>query len=129
MKTSVSPDSTPSGTAGTSSVHEAIRKRAEEIYIRSGRIPGHDLENWAQAEREVMLGTHQSMTRTAIVVEVKGVRYVGEYGTESCGGYQPGEFGAGADVPVRFEGQKMFVRRPNGMELETLIVKKIAKSG
>lgn len=31
---------------------EAIRRRAEEIYIRNGRIPGRDNENWAQAEQE-----------------------------------------------------------------------------
>ena len=33
--------------------HEAIRRRAEEIYIRNGRIPGRDVENWAQAEQEI----------------------------------------------------------------------------
>ena len=35
-------------------LQEAIRRRAEEIYIRNGKIPGHDLENWAQAEHEIM---------------------------------------------------------------------------
>jgi len=35
-------------------LHEAIRRRAEEIYVRSGRIPGRDVENWAQAEREIL---------------------------------------------------------------------------
>src|ERR1019366_8201076 len=34
--------------------HEAIRQRAEEIYIRNGRIPGRDMENWAQAEQEIL---------------------------------------------------------------------------
>jgi len=33
---------------------EAIRHRAEELYIRNGRLPGRDLENWAQAEREIL---------------------------------------------------------------------------
>ena len=36
---------------------------------------------------------------------------------------EDGEFGADASVPVRFHGDKMFVKRPNGKELETTIVK------
>ena len=31
---------------------EQIRKRAYEIYEREG-IPGHDLDNWLRAEREL----------------------------------------------------------------------------
>ena len=38
---------------------------------------------------------------------------------EISDGYIPGEFGSGAAVSVRFEGDKMFVRRKNGKELET----------
>jgi Protein of unknown function (DUF2934) len=107
-------------------LQEAIRRRAEEIYIRNGRIPGRDLENWAQAEQEIL---HEFADRphrkTAIVVRVNGAEYIGEYNPESSDGYVPGEFGAGASVPVRFHGDKMFVKRPNGKELETTIVKKI----
>lgn len=33
---------------------EAIRRRAEEIYLQGGRIPGHDLDNCAQAEAEIL---------------------------------------------------------------------------
>ncbi len=105
--------------------HEAIRKRAEEIYIRNGRISGRDLENWAQAEQEVLREFAERPSRkTAIVVRVNGTEYIGEYNPESSDGYVPGEFGAGASVPVRFHGDKMFVKRPNGKELETTIVKK-----
>ena len=92
--------------------------------MKSGKIPGRDLENWAQAEREIL---HESpgfpARRTAVVVTVNGVKYVGEYDSARSGGYTPGEFGAGSRVPVRFEGDKMFVKRPNGQELETTIVK------
>ena len=104
--------------------HEAIRRRAEEIYIRNGRIPGRDLENWTQAEQEIIheVAEH-SVRRTAIVVKVDGVQYVGEYAIDSADGYTPGEFTKGVPVPVRFDGDKMFVRRPNGKELETRIVK------
>ena len=105
---------------------EAIRHRAEEIYIRSGKIPGRDLENWMQAEKEIRLeSTRQSARRSAIVVNVNGVRYVGEYSLDSAGGYHPGEFSAAEALRVRFEGDKMFVRRPDGRELETRIVKRV----
>jgi Protein of unknown function (DUF2934) len=104
--------------------HEAIRRRAEEIYIRNGRVPGRDLENWAQAEQEIARETAQATARrTAIIVRVNGMEYVGEYDQASSDGYLPGEFGPGASVPVRFDGDKMLVRRPNGRILETTIVK------
>ena len=107
-------------------LHEAIRRRAEEIYIQRGRVPGHDLENWSQAEQEVMSELANPGGRSnAVIVRVNGVRYVGEYKPESAGGYTPGEFGSGVSVPVRFDGNKMFVTRPNGEELETTIVQKI----
>jgi Protein of unknown function (DUF2934) len=106
---------------------EAIRRRAEEIYIRNGRIPGRDVENWAQAEQEILREFgEQPARKTAIIVRVNGADYVGEYNPESSDGYVPGEFGAGASVPVRFHGDKMFVKRPNGKELETTIVKQIS---
>jgi hypothetical protein len=119
------PASKPESTA-TAPLHDAIRRRAEEIYIRNGRIPGRDLENWAQAEREILSESAAlPARRTAVVVTVNGVKYVGEYDAACSGGYTPGEFGAGARVPVRFDGDRMFVKRPNGKELETTIVKKL----
>lgn len=124
MKTSPLPDSGAPG-AADSELHEAIRRRAEEIYIRSGRIPGRDLENWSQAEEEIKRETAGATRRKAVVVRVDGVEYFGEYRPEDCDGYQPGELGKGKVVPVRFDGNKMFVKRPNGKELETTIVKKI----
>ena len=33
---------------------EQIRSRAHEIFVQSGRQPGHDLDNWVQAEYELM---------------------------------------------------------------------------
>ena len=124
MKTSSLPDPSVHEAAGPER-HEAIRRRAEEIYIRSGRSPGRDLENWSQAEAEIKREAAPAMPRKAVVVRVDGVAYVGEYQPEDCDGYQPGELGKGATIPVRFAGSKMFVRRPNGKELETTIVKKI----
>jgi hypothetical protein len=113
----------PSGNAGDLS--EAIRRRAEEIYHRNGRIPGKDIENWAQAEKEIRQEMESAQTgRRAVVVNVDGVQYVGEYSPNAADNYNPGEFNSGAPVTVRFEGDKMFLKRPNGRELETKIVKR-----
>jgi hypothetical protein len=103
---------------------EIIRRRAGEIYVRNGSRPGHDIQNWMQAEVEILqeqaaLFAHGS----AVVVRVDGVQYVGEYRLNSSGDYMPGEFKHGDPVPVRFLDGKMFLKRPNGAELETHIVK------
>jgi hypothetical protein len=120
-----SPTSKPWPTP-TTDLQQAIRLRAEEIYERKGRIPGHDLEDWAAAEKEILQKLAERSTgRTAVVVKLNGVQYVGEYALESSGGYVPGEFAPSERVFVRFDGDKMFVKRPNGQELETTIVKKI----
>lgn len=105
-------------------LHEAIRHRAEQIYLQSGRVPGRDVENWAQAEREIRDAARHDR-RSAIIIKVNGVEYVGEYTEESADGYVPGEIVAGSPVVVRLQGDKMFVVRSNGRELETRIVRKI----
>lgn len=105
-------------------LHERIRRRAEEIYFRNGRIPGRDVQNWAQAEQEVIEETRSSR-RTGVIVEVDGVQYVGEYSSLASNGYRPGEIDPGAPVHLRFEGDKMFLLRPDGAELETTIVQRV----
>jgi hypothetical protein len=110
--------------AALDQLHDAIRRRAEEIYVRSGKLPGRDVQNWIQAEQEILReDAERTSRRTAVVVKVEGVRYVGEYSAESAGGYTPGEFAAGEPVPVRFQGENMYIQRPNGLELKTTIVK------
>jgi len=106
-------------------LHDRVRRRAEEIYFRNGRIPGRDAQNWAQAEEEIGREIEAANRRTAIVVRVNGVQYVGEYRPEAADGYTPGEFGIGAPVDVRVIGDRMFVKRPNGKVLETRIVQKM----
>ena len=106
-------------------LQELIRRRAEEIYIQSGRIPGRDVENWTQAEQEVRERSTQQNRLRAIVVKIHGVQYVGEYTEDATDGYVPGEIGPGASVGIRLDRDKMFVRRSNGKELETHIVRRI----
>jgi len=113
------------GPKAASELQDAIRRRAEEIYFESGEIPGRDLENWKQAERDVRLQHERTKRRRAIVVKVEGVEYVGEYQTESAEDYSPGEFNRGESVPVLIEGDRMMVRRPNGRTLETRIVHRL----
>jgi hypothetical protein len=33
--------------------HDVIRRRAYEIYLERDGLPGHELEDWLQAEREI----------------------------------------------------------------------------
>jgi hypothetical protein len=122
MKTNSPPDLTSTyASAVRSSLHEAITRRAQEIHLRNGKITGRDLENWIQAENEI-LREFSRVHRAAIAINVEGVQYMGEYDCESSDGYTPGEPKPGAPVPVRFDGDKMLVMRRNGRILETRIV-------
>lgn len=105
---------------------DAIRRRATELYHLSGSVEGLDLENWCQAEAEILResGGPQA-ARRAVVINVGGVVYTGEYDSASADDYTPGEWKAGDPVPVRLSGNKLYLRRPNGRELQTIIVKRI----
>lgn len=104
---------------------QAIRRRAAELYQLRGQAEGHDLENWCQAEAEILRETATHSVRRAIVVNFDGVVYTGEYESTSADGYTPGEWKSGDPVPVRFVGDKLYLRRRNGRELQTTIVKRI----
>jgi hypothetical protein len=106
-------------------VEEAIRRRATELYQRTGAVEGHDVENWYQAEAEILRESVGTPVRRAIVVNVQGVVYTGEYECTAAEGYTPGEWKPGDPVPVRLAGDKLYLRRPNGRELQTTIVKRI----
>lgn len=122
------PDSNPQDRPSQSKfseaeLREAMRRRAEEIYEKSGRIPGRDLQNWFLAEAEIRReSATRSARKPAVVVNVEGVQYIGEYDSALASGYTPGEFVAGDPVRVRFESGKMLLIRPNGQHLETTII-------
>jgi Protein of unknown function (DUF2934) len=114
---------TAQGKLSEAELRESMRHRAEEIYEKSGRIPGRDLQNWFLAEAEIRKETAtRSARKPAVVVNVEGVQYVGEYDSALASGYTPGEFIPGDPVRVRFESGKMFVIRPNGQHLETTVI-------
>jgi Protein of unknown function (DUF2934) len=104
----------------------AIRRRASELWERRGRIDGHGVEDWVQAEKEVLAERQKKAARrvAALVVKVKDVTYTAEYDPENAAGYKPGEFSAGDTMQLRFDGERMFVRRRDGSEFQTRIVKK-----
>jgi hypothetical protein len=106
-------------------LQRAIRDRAADVYRQSGAVEGHDLENWTQAEAEILRETGALLSRPAVVINLEGVVYTGEYDLAAAGGYTPGEWRAGDRIPVRLEGDRLFLRRPNGRELETSVVKRI----
>jgi hypothetical protein len=106
-------------------MQEAIRRRATELYHHGGAQDGHDTENWFQAEAEILRESATHLARRAVVVNVEGVVYTGEYDSTVADGYTPGEWKPGDPVPVRLAGDKLYLRRPNGRELQTTIVKRI----
>jgi hypothetical protein len=106
-------------------MQEAIRRRATELYERGGAVAGQDSANWYQAEAEILRESSGSPVRRAIVVNVQGVVYTGEYESASADGYTPGEWKPGDPVPIRLSGDQLYLRRPNGRELQTTVVKRI----
>jgi hypothetical protein len=106
-------------------LREAIRRRATELYRSGGGVEGHDVENWYRAEAEIIRESNTPSAHRSVVVNVQGVVYTGEYESNSADGYTPGEWKLGDSVPIRFAGDKLFLRRRNGRELQTTIVKRI----
>jgi hypothetical protein len=98
----------PQPSMAKSDLQKAIRRRAEEIYERNGKVEGRDVKNWIQAEAEIRSEMQSAASHNAaIVVKVDGVSYVGEYDASSADGYLPGEFKIGGPVPVRLHGEWM----------------------
>jgi hypothetical protein len=106
-------------------IQELIRRRAAELFLKGGEVLGHDNENWLQAEAEILRESAATPVRRAIVVNVQGVVYTGEYEFSSAEGYLPGEWKPGDPIPIRLAGDKLYLRRPNGRELRTTVVKRI----
>ena len=47
-------------------LEERIRRRAYELYDRRGREPGHEVEDWLQAEAELAQERTKSVAPTAV---------------------------------------------------------------
>lgn len=44
---------------------QAVERRAYAIYLEHGGEPGHELENWLQAEQELSASENRSIAKTA----------------------------------------------------------------
>ena len=108
-------------------MQDAIRRRATELFRRSGSIPGHDLENWCQAELEILQEQATHLVRPAVVIKFEGVLYTCEYESNSAGSYTPGEWKPGDPVPLRIVGDKFYLLRHDGSELATTITKRVTQ--
>jgi HSP20 family protein len=53
------------------SAFEAIARRAFEIFERNGHQPGHELDNWLQAESELFHPTHVAIDEADDVLTVR----------------------------------------------------------
>ena len=106
-------------------MEEAIRRRARELWEQRGRLDGHAEEDWAQAEVEVNRTLlEQAHRRKALIrIKVGDTIYTAEYDGEHAHGYQPGEFAPGKLLELRCADDKIYIKLPNGNELETRIVK------
>ena len=111
--------------ASSSSTQETLRRHGAQVYEISGAAKRFDAENCYQAEAEVLRESALRSLRRAIVVNIEGVVYTGEYECSSAEGYVPGEWKAGDPIAVRVAGDKLYLRRRNGHEIETTIVKRI----
>jgi hypothetical protein len=46
-------DAVPTGKAQASNLEEEIRRRAYELYLQRGGVPGNESQDWLVAEQEV----------------------------------------------------------------------------
>jgi hypothetical protein len=109
-------------------MQDAIRRRATELFERSGSVPGHDVENWCQAELEILKEQATQLLRPAVVIKFEGVLYTCEYEPDSAGTYTPGEWTPGDPVALHIAGDKVYLRRHNGKQLETTITSRVSQN-
>lgn len=76
------------------------------------------------SEAEILRGVALPSGRRALVLNIHGVVYTGEYEfnavDEAADEWKPGD-----PIPARVAGDMLYLRRPNGGELQTTIVKRI----
>ncbi len=108
--------------------HDAVARRARELWELRGRVDGHAQEDWAQAEAEVRLAEALSAegapARAYMKVKVGDSIYIAEY--DRTADYTPGELKRGDSVAIRIEQDRMYIKLSHGRELVTRIVEKSA---
>src|SRR5436305_1676359 len=115
----------PADVADDSSIHEAIARRARELWQERGCLDGHAEEDWAKAEAEIrnrVATTRKKPVTRRILVKAGETIYTGEY--DAAARYSPGELCEGEQIRLHFSGEKMWIKLAGGRELETRIVKR-----
>ena len=110
-------------------IHEAIERRARELWEQRGRQDGHAEEDWRQAEQEILseLGTVHLSPMRRIMVKAAGVVYTGEYDPAIYDSYRPGELQPGAEIRIQFNEDRMRLKLAGGKELEARIVNRASE--
>jgi hypothetical protein len=67
MSPKVKRDGNSKADAKPAPTHDEIRSRAYEIYRERGSLPGREVEDWLQAEREL----ETALSFTATLMEIK----------------------------------------------------------
>ena len=100
------------------STQQRIHRRAQQLFENHGSIPGHDIEYWLRAEAEIKAENKAAF----VLVKLNGITYTSQYDPNNCAGYTPGEFHPGDTICVRRDDLNLYLKRPNGAELQTRIV-------
>ena len=109
-----------------SEVHQAIVRRARELWEQRGRIDGHATEDWAQAEAEIrqQLAPSRDASSAFLSVQSQAFVYTCRY-DRNCAAYRPGDFAPGDPIRFRVADGKLFLKLSDSQELETTIIRKI----
>jgi hypothetical protein len=102
----------------TPEVENAIRLRAEKLYEARGRVAGHEVEDWLQAEAEILRELQCFPKLARVAVHFEGATYIGEYDAQHCDGYTRGEFRAGTPVELPFRGSDYVHEAPQRQRIE-----------
>jgi hypothetical protein len=105
----------------------AIRRRASQICNRSGAVEDRDAEHRYRVKAELRREKTVHRLRRAVVIKIQGVDYTVQYECSAEDGYAPGEWKVGDPIPIRVAGNKLYLRRRNGHELQATIVKGLAE--
>jgi hypothetical protein len=108
-----------------SAIHEAVEKRARELWELGGRRDGHADEDWKQAEREIRsrVATAGQQGNRRIIVKVAGVTYTGEYDPATAASYHPGDLQPGTEIRIQFQDDCMLLKLGDGRQLQAKIIR------
>jgi hypothetical protein len=103
---------------------QPLRHRGEGRRVGAGQAE-LEWQDCREGEAEVLRESGTCLTRASVVINLEGVVYTGEYDFATAGDYMAGEWQGGDRIPVRLAGDRLYLRRPDGRELETQVVRRI----